>query len=322
MNIVYNTTTGVIKGVGVYSQGVTLSGTLPDDFAKYFGLGKYLARPLTDGTAEVYLNTSWIAPSIPGTVIGANVGRTLYVDQVNGNDATAQSGSAAYPFLTLTSAKIAAQSGDLVVVQPGVYAERDILKDGVNWHFNTATLTATAGAIIDNSSSGCNVDVSCVISGNLNLINTGTSASDLAIKLPRSGSNISITVHSITTQALAVSMAAGTVHAQSITSATQGIALTGNASCTCRRTTAPIVFSIADTARFDSADMIATGTDYAGSIGAGTGIPYLRGRLSAAAVTSCFNIGTGASYGADLITDKTLDSAAETALSYGQVQII
>ena len=208
------------------------------------------------------------------------------------------------------------------MVQPGVYAERNILKDGVNWYFNAVTLTSSAGAIIDNGPTGLNSDATCNISGDLSLINTGTDTGDLAIKLPRTNSSVTVTVHSVTTQALAVSAATGSVHAQTITSATQGVSLSGVAVCQCQHITAPIVFAIADTAQLCCADMVATGSAYAGSIGAGTGVPYLQGRLSATTAAKCLNIGTGASYGANLITTKALDSAAETALSYGAIQVL
>jgi hypothetical protein len=52
-----------------------------------------------------------------------NSRRALYVDQNAG------------PFFTLTQAKLAAQSGDCIVVNAGTYAENDLLKNGVNWFF-------------------------------------------------------------------------------------------------------------------------------------------------------------------------------------------
>jgi hypothetical protein len=39
------------------------------------------------------------------------------------------------PFATLTAAKDAAESGDLIVVLPGVYTGRGLLKNGVDWYF-------------------------------------------------------------------------------------------------------------------------------------------------------------------------------------------
>jgi hypothetical protein len=61
-------------------------------------------------------------------------GKTLIVDGTNGNNTKAARGKP-MAFATLTAAKTAAQSGDLIIVYPGTYAERDLLKNGVNWHF-------------------------------------------------------------------------------------------------------------------------------------------------------------------------------------------
>ena len=64
-------------------------------------------------------------------------GDTLWVDAVNGNDGTAARGNSAKPFLTLTAAQTAAQSGDVVHVRPGAYAPSAQLgKNGVNWYFD------------------------------------------------------------------------------------------------------------------------------------------------------------------------------------------
>lgn len=39
------------------------------------------------------------------------------------------------PFATLSAAKTAAESGDLIVVGPGIWDENDLLKNGVHWRF-------------------------------------------------------------------------------------------------------------------------------------------------------------------------------------------
>ena len=81
--------------------------------------------------------------------ITSSVGKTLFVDSVNGNDGTAARGTSK-PYLTLAAAKTAAQSGDTIVVRPGAYTTTtDLLKNGVNWHFETgSSVTATGTAII------------------------------------------------------------------------------------------------------------------------------------------------------------------------------
>ncbi len=71
----------------------------------------------------------------PGLVLDVATGNLVWVDQVNGNDDAALRGRLASPFLTLTAAKEAAESGDTIVVLPGTYNEDTLFKDGVNWHF-------------------------------------------------------------------------------------------------------------------------------------------------------------------------------------------
>lgn len=48
-------------------------------------------------------------------------GNCLFVDIVNGNDATAVRGDSAFPYLTVNAAITAALSGDTIVVRPGTY---------------------------------------------------------------------------------------------------------------------------------------------------------------------------------------------------------
>src|SRR3954470_18561738 len=80
-------------------------------------------------------------------------GNLVWVDAVNGNDGTGQRGKLQFPFLTLGAAKTAAVSGDTVVVLPGSYNEKNLAKNGVNWHFvNGAGVNysgGTGGGIFD-----------------------------------------------------------------------------------------------------------------------------------------------------------------------------
>jgi hypothetical protein len=52
---------------------------------------------------------------------GALTGNQLWVDAVNGNDATAVSGDFALPFLTVEAALAVAVAGDTVMLRPGIY---------------------------------------------------------------------------------------------------------------------------------------------------------------------------------------------------------
>lgn len=98
-----------------------------------------------------------------------NGGKLLYVDGTNGNNANAARGTRR-AFATLQAAKTAAQSGDTIIVLPGTYTDRNLLKTGVNWHFMAGSIVYRtqgdeAGAIFDDSASGSNGAISCTITG-------------------------------------------------------------------------------------------------------------------------------------------------------------
>lgn len=99
----------------------------------------------------------------------ALVGSMLFVDAVNGDDASGARGNFGKPYLTLTAAKNAAQSGDVIVVRPGTYNEANLLKNGVNWDFHAGAIvnyTGTGAAgIFDDSSDGANGAVASTITG-------------------------------------------------------------------------------------------------------------------------------------------------------------
>lgn len=107
-----------------------------------------------------------------------NVGHCLFVDAVNGDDASARPYSQQFPYKTLTAAKTAAVAGDTIVVRPGTYDERNLLKNLVNWHFiNGAIVDYTGsgrGAIFDDSSFGANAAIVSVISGDGTFMNRST----------------------------------------------------------------------------------------------------------------------------------------------------
>jgi hypothetical protein len=96
-------------------------------------------------------------------------GNTLWVDAVNGDDATGVSDRQDRPFLTLTAAKTAATAGDLIRVRPGTYDEKNLLKNGANWYFEQGSKViytgATNGSIFDDGPDGANGPVVCTIDG-------------------------------------------------------------------------------------------------------------------------------------------------------------
>ncbi len=83
--------------------------------------------PITFGGEN---RTNW-----PTGYTNANV---LHVSK-NGNDSTGT------PFLTIAAASIAASKGTLVHVHPGLYTERDWLKNGVNYHFDAGATNRAGG---------------------------------------------------------------------------------------------------------------------------------------------------------------------------------
>lgn len=92
-------------------------------------------------------------------------GNLVWVDAVNGNDSNGQRGRLQFPYLTLGAAKNAAQAGDTINVLPGSYNEKNLAKNGVNWHFwNGAIISYAGGAgggIFDTGWAGgaCSFDV-------------------------------------------------------------------------------------------------------------------------------------------------------------------
>jgi len=95
-------------------------------------------------------------------------GAQLRVNKL-GNDDSGTRGNLVWSYLTLGAAKAAAQSGDTIVVGPGVYNEKNLLKNGVSWHFEAgATINYTGttdGGVFDDSADGANGPVVCKITG-------------------------------------------------------------------------------------------------------------------------------------------------------------
>lgn len=62
-------------------------------------------------------------------------GKTLYVDDVAGNNSTALTGRIDRPYKTIGAALADAAAGDLIYVRPGTYAEQVTNTAGVHWFF-------------------------------------------------------------------------------------------------------------------------------------------------------------------------------------------
>lgn len=129
-----------------------------------------LATLSAAASADIFSIVDVSANATKGITVAnlAPAGLKLFVDSVRGVDANGARGVSAAPFLTLTAAKAAAQSGDTVFVGPGSHAlSTNLLKNGVNWHFEAgAIVTRTGtGAVFDDSAAGANGAVTCKITG-------------------------------------------------------------------------------------------------------------------------------------------------------------
>lgn len=88
-------------------------------------------------------------------------GNTLFVDGEDGDNATALRGSPSLSFQTITAAKAAAQSGDLIWVRPGTYPEANLTFNGSYWFDSGAVVSKSGGTSQDifPSASGVNLIV-------------------------------------------------------------------------------------------------------------------------------------------------------------------
>lgn len=104
-------------------------------------------------------------------------GKVVWVDSVNGVDATGVRGIETKPFLTPAAAKTAAASGDVVLVLPGAYTvAASLAKNGVNWHLcpgvtiTWAEGSSTGVGIFDDGG----VAMSYIITGAGDIVRTAT----------------------------------------------------------------------------------------------------------------------------------------------------
>lgn len=116
-------------------------------------------------------------------LVPSSAGRVLYVSKSTTATDT-RTGLSAYdpavPFATLAGAKTAAASGDTIMVSPGTWNEKNLLKNGVNWIFEPGsavlyTGAATGGIFDDTAATGTGGAVVCSIVGDsFATLSTGT----------------------------------------------------------------------------------------------------------------------------------------------------
>ena len=148
------------KSGGAMTGNITLPTSQPaSPGGDYYAVHKKyvddaIAAQIVVASNTPFHKTIWVSKG--GTATDTRVvGDTYYVNK---------------PFATLSAAKGAATSGDTICVLPGTYAEKNLLKNGVNWYFFPGAIidhtTNVAGAIWDDSAThGANAAITCRIMG-------------------------------------------------------------------------------------------------------------------------------------------------------------
>ena len=84
-----------------------------------------------------------------GIARGLRLGNLLVVDGVNGSDGL-QDRKSGIPFRSLTYAKNASASGDCIWVLAATYTDNNLLKDGVNWEFESGAMVQWTASGVGN----------------------------------------------------------------------------------------------------------------------------------------------------------------------------
>ena len=92
-----------------------------------------------------------VGPRGPPGPTQLNVGNTVFVDSVFGDDGTGALQDEAKPFRTLEAVALAVLPGYLVVVRPGTYSVTANLAtvDNVSWYFPAETFVSTTVTMFD-----------------------------------------------------------------------------------------------------------------------------------------------------------------------------
>lgn len=123
-------------------------------------------------------------------------GRTLTVDSVHGDDATARRGDAAFPFLTPAAAKAAALAGDVIHVRPGDHTDpaAPLLADGVGWRFEPGAavrLSSDGPGLFDDG--GAAVEAAVVGAGEFAVEATTAGPAPAAVSVAHPASRVTLT---------------------------------------------------------------------------------------------------------------------------------
>jgi hypothetical protein len=125
--------------------------------------------------------------SVTGVTTPANRGNLIYIDSIYGDDLTGSLNNADKPFLTYSGASALASSGDLIVIRPGNYSEKIILKDGLKiYSYPNVVFSGNLDTFITDN----NVAVSAEIYGYLNINCTNSGITTNAVYLQSTGTTL------------------------------------------------------------------------------------------------------------------------------------
>lgn len=114
-------------------------------------------------------------------------GNLIFIDSVYGDDSTGSLNDANKPFLTYSAASVSAGTGDLIVIRPGNYSEKIILKDGIKiYSYPNVVFSGNLDTFITDN----NVAVNAEIYGYLNINCTNSGITTNAIYLQSTGTTL------------------------------------------------------------------------------------------------------------------------------------
>lgn len=124
----------------------------------------------------------------------SNVGNLIFVDSVYGNDSSGKLNDFGKPFSTYTAASVSATTNDLIVIRPGTYDEKIILKDGVKiYAYPNVTFVGSHDTIITDNNVGVNTE----IYGYMDINATSNSGTTNVIYIQNTGTTLNMECNDI-----------------------------------------------------------------------------------------------------------------------------
>lgn len=127
--LIFNSSYLCAKNYKMKSRDISCPTTKGAQFCDLQILNNLIANQLcAQGNAQIAGNLA-VDGIITGNVTDAIFGKTLRVDQINGNDATGAANGP--PFLTINAALAQSLPGDFIWIFPGIYNESIVIPNGV-----------------------------------------------------------------------------------------------------------------------------------------------------------------------------------------------